>query len=882
MSMGGRRRAPGWVVWVMERLMTPKEVEEALSELDELHAHWEASAGRREADRRYRAELRRYPVGLLGRWLRAIRLPEPGLLMSGIARNLRGMSRAPVLTSAIVITVGLGIGGCTAIFAVADVLFLRPLPYPEPDRLVWIYTDNPPYRFNFSVVDLQALREQQTSFEQVAAFQTLSRTFVADDVVERLSVWAVSPEFFELLGVAPLAGRTPAPEEGAPGASATVLVTAGFATTNLGVSRGDMGSVIGTNVRLDDVPHEVIGVLPERIGPMGGRAQVFVTQQLEAPARRGPFFQRVVGRLADGVDPGAAAQELRAINRRLFPVWQSSYQDEDATWGMAPLGELLHGDADRLVLLLMGSVSLLLVLATTNGANLLLTRVRSRRRELSVRAALGASRSRVIAHLLAESAVLAAAGAFVGLVLARGAIALLPVLAGSYLPRLGEVVLHGRPLAFAALLAMASGLFFGLLSAFQGSPKNPLPGLEAGGGRSSTPSPGAQRSQRILVAAQIALAVPLLTGAGLLATTLRNLQRADPGFETGGLVTARISLAESRYPDGDERRQLWWELEERVRSIAGVLSVGMADSRPPVEAFNYNNYDLEDEPTPAGQNQPVAAWVSADEGYLETLGIPLREGRMLEEADELPDAPEVVLVDERWARRHFPGESAVGRRLREGGATSGPWTTVVGVVGEVPYAGLGGEAAGTVYAPWTSFVQPFLVARVRGEPENMVAAIREEVRGLDPTAPITDVETGETLIRSSLTEPRHLTLLLSAFSTVALALAVIGLYGVTAHSVQSRRADIAVRLALGGSPGRVLGQVVRNVMATAVVGLLIGGVAAPGFTRLMAGLLYGVGSAEPAMLSGVVALLGAISLAACAVPAWRAVRVSPGTGLREE
>jgi hypothetical protein len=312
-----------------------------------------------------------------------------------------------------------------------------------------------------------------------------------------------------------------------------------------------------------------------------------------------------------------------------------------------------------------------------------------------------------------------------------------------------------------------------------------------------------------------------------------------------------------------------------------VVSAGVADSRPPVEAFNYNNYDLEDFPTPVGESQPVAAWVSADAGYLEALDIPLLEGRMLTEEDELPESPPAILVDERWARRHFPGESAVGRRLREGGATAGPWTTVVGVVGEVPYAGFAGDTGGTVYAPWTDLMQAFLVTRSQGDPESTVAAIREELRRLDPTAPVTNIATGETLIRASLDEPRHLTLLLVAFSAVALALAVIGLYGVTAHAVQAQRADIAVRLALGGTPRDVMTQVMRRAMTVAAVGLLAGALLAPGFTRLMGSILYEIEPGDPLTLSAVVVLLAIVSAVAGAVPARRAVTSAPRAALGE-
>lgn len=880
--MGTRPDVPRWVRWWMDRLLGEHEALEALADLAELHEHWERQAGRRAADRRYLRELRTYPLRLGARRIgAALARLEPERWGRSAARHVRGLLRTPVLSASIVLTVGLGIGACTAIFAVADVLFLRPLPYPEPERLRWVYTDNPPYRFNFSVADFLALRDQQTTFEGVAAFQTTSRTYVASEGAERISVWSVTPGFFDLLGLVPLAGRTARDEEAEPGAAGTTLVTLDFASTRLGIAGGDPAEALGRVVRLDDVPFEVIGVLPDGLGPLGGRTQVFTTQQLEPPTRRGPFFQRVIGRLADGVDPALAAQELRAINLRIFPIWQSSYQDERATWAAAPLSELLNGGSAPTVILLAGSVSLLLLLATTNAASLLLTRVRARRRELSVRAALGASPSRILAHLLGESTMLAAAGALTGGAVAGGVIALLPTVAGAYLPRLDEVALDGRPLAVVAGLAVATGLFLGLVSALQGRPTGPVEGLRSGG-RSATAGREARRPQHLLVTAQVAIAVPLLAGAGLLAISVRNLVGADPGFESGSLVSLRVSLSEGRYPDEEERQRFWWTLEERLASIPGVAAVGVADGRPPVEVYNYNNFDLEDAPAPPGENQPVSAWIAADAAYFETLGIPLLQGRLFTRDDERPDAPGVIVVDERWARRFFPDGSAVGRRLREGGATSGPWTTVVGVVGEVPYAGIGGDTGGTVYAPWTTFQETFVVARARDDPAAIVAPIRDEVRRLDATAPVSDLATGAGLLTASLAEPRHLAVLLSAISLVALGLAVIGLYGITAHAVQSRRADIAVRIALGGTPRRVLVPVVRTTAVLVLGGLLLGALVTPGFTRLLGGILYGVQPGDLRTLAGVLALLAAVSAAACAVPARRALHVDPGTTLREE
>ena len=869
---------PRWVAWAMERLMSRRQRDEALAELDDLWQHVSRASSPEQADRRYRRELRRYPARLLARRLVTARSSEVASAPGAIARHIRRLARVPVLTTSIVLTVGLGLGGSVAVFAVADLLILRPLPYPQADRLVWIHTENPPYRFNFSVVDFQALAEQQTTFQGVAALQAGSAALVTAEGAERVSTWAVTPGLFDVLGVTPVAGRTARPDEAVPGAARTALVSAGFAATRLGAAPGDAARALGASVQLDGLSYEVIGVLPERLGPLGARTQVFTTQQLETPTRRGPFFQVVVGRLAEGVDPAAAAAELAAINRRLFPLWRSSYQDESATWALAPLQELVHGDVGRLVLLLGASVGLLLLLATTNAASLLLTRVRSRTRELAVRVALGASRRSIRGHLLAESALLALAGTVVGLLVAWGTLSLMPVVAQGYIPRLQELGLDARAATFGALLAAVAWLLFGLSPALRGSTGAGAAALGVAGARAGL----VERSQRLLVALQVAVAVPLLAAGGLLATSLRNLEGADPGFEPEGLLSAQVSLAAARYPDDEARQAHWWAVEERVRAIPGVLSVGISDSRPPVEAYNYNNFDLEDRPAPPGESQPVACWVSADAGYLEALGVPLLEGRMLTRDDERPGADPVVLVDERWARRHFPGERVVGRRLREGGATSGPWTTVVGVVADVTHAGFGGDTGGTVYAPWTALTQAFVVVRAAGDASAVAGPLGEELRALDATAPVTDVATGDALVGSTLEQPRHLALLLLSLSAVALALAVVGIYGITAHAVESRRADIAVRVALGAGPSRVVGVVVRGALALSLVGLVVGVAAARGAAPLLRGLLYEVDPLDATNLSGVVALLAAVALLACVVPVRRALRSDPAAVLRDD
>lgn len=881
--MDGRHGAPRWAVWMMKRMMTERELRVALDELGELHALWSDRLGRVAADRRYRREIRQYPLRLIRNAVSAFLRWGPWAAPGAVRFGLRSLVRSPGLATAIVLTVGVGIGGCTLVFSVVDVLFLRPLPYPDADRIAWIYTDSPPNRWPFSVADLQALQAQQASFASVAAYTSNARTLVTSDGAELIPTAEPTPGFFELLGLPLLSGRTARPEEGGSDASGTVVVTSDFASRHLDAVRQDRSDALGARVVLDDESYDVIGVLPSRFGPIGQEAEVFPTLRLATPERKGPFFLRVFGRLAEDTDPAVAGEELRAINARLFPVWADSYQDRTATWGMEDLAVSLQGDSGRLLTILMGAVAMLLLVAVTNAANLLLARVSARHREIAVRRALGASRGRIASGLLTESMILASGGIVVGLLLARLGVGLLPTLAGSYLPRLDEVRMDGSSMAFALTLALGCGLLFGLVPTLRGAKSGDVSAGLRSGGRSATQSAGEQGLQRLLVGGQLAVVVPLLAGAGLLLSSFVRLQGVDPGFDAEDLVTMRVTPSRSAFPDPETRNQFWTALADRVSGLPGVASVGLANGRPPAQSSGTNNFDLEDRPTPPGLSQPSVPWILADPGYFETLGIRLLAGRMFTPLDS-EYSPEVAIVDEAWAERFFPGETVVGRRFKHGGCAQCDWTTVVGVVAEVQYQGLGGAGEGTVYQPDPArySTAPFFFVRARGQAESLVAAIRTELAAVDGTTPMTQVGTGQSLLSGSLTQPRHLTVMLGTFSTVALLLAIIGLYGITAYSVQRRKGDIAVRLALGGSPSAVLGMILRQGLVLAALGLTVGLGLALVLTRVMSTLLHEVSPRDPVTLLGVAALMMTVSAVACVIPGRRAVRVDPSSTLREE
>jgi predicted permease len=801
--------------------------------------------------------------------------------------SLRGLLRAPLMTATIVATVGLGIGATTAIFAALDAVLLRGLPYRDADRLVRIYTDAPPHRFRFSVADFLALHAQQTQFEQVGGYSERAMTFSDGTVAERVSGNVVSWTYLGLLGLRPALGRDFVEADGRPGAAPAVIVSQAFWRDRLG-GRLD---AIGRPLRLDGTEHALVGVLPPTTGPLERRHAVFVAARWDTPPRKGPFLITALGRLRQEADRAAAASELHAINRRIFPLWKASYQDDKATWSMMDLKAHVIGEVRTVAGLALGAVALVWLIACANASNLLIARATSRRRELAVRVALGASRGRVIGHVLVENSLLALTAGALGVALARAGIALLRGPGASYLPRTQEIAMDGRALLFLAAVVAASALIFGLLPALQGA-GGPVDEALRASGRSSTGSPAVRRLQRVLVASQFAIGTPLLVGAGLLLASLNELADVDLGFDRQNLVSGVLQLPESQYREPGPVAAFWDALQERIEALPGVSGLAFADGRPPNEVGNFNNFDLEDFPTPAGGSQPVTPWVSVTPEYFRLLGLTLLHGRLFDERDGLGTTIEVVVVDRAWERRFFPNGSAVGKRLREGGCTSCPWTTVVGVVSEVKYAGLDKPDQGTVYWPMPGRgTRPsaeatarlrYLIVRTATDPAAVLPAVRRIVRELDPDLPFSRVATMDELVERSLTQPRSLSLLVASLAIVALVLSLVGIYGVMAYYVQQHSREIGIRLALGGHPRHVLGLVVGQGLRIVASGVAVGLLVALLLTRLISGLLFGVGASDPLTFLAVAGLLTAVGLAACSVPAGRAVAVQPAVVLRNE
>ena len=796
-------------------------------------------------------------------------------LLRDLSYSLRSLARTPALAATIIMTVGVGLGATTGMVSVIRAVLLNPLPYAEPDRLFWIYTDAHPFKFRFSLVDYRALEADHPAFSAVAAYQTRTVTLTQGDLAERATAKSVTGSYFSLLGQSPLAGRLFDPSDDGHGDRIAVL-TEGYWGRRFGGDR----SVVGRTVTVDGESYTVVGVLQNTNGPLENNVSLFTAARWPPPRRKGPFNVMVIGRLRPDVSPAAALEPLRATNRALFPIWKSSYQDEKATWGVQDLKSRVVGDVRTTMLLVLGAVTCVLLIACANAVNLLVARALDRRREWAIRGALGASRGRLLQQLLVESVVLAGASAAAGLGVAVLAVNAVRSYGQDYIPRLNEVQWSPPVIAWLAGLAAVSGAFMfmgGLLSVVRGRHAQMDQTLRSAG-RSSTAGPATRRIRHALVATEFALATPLLVAALLVLASLDRLQRVSVGIDAERVLTAELSLPGARYPEDTDRRAFWDRLRERISSLPGVDAVSFADSRPPSDAGNLNNFDLEDRPTPAGLNQPLSTWVAVSPDFFRTAGLTLERGRLL---DEHSVRDNVIVVDRAWADRFFPGQDALGRRLHEGGCSTCPWISVAGVVSTVKWTGLERADEGTVYMPFVDLSNGFVVMRATGDPAQLTTALRASVREVDPGLALANVATGEELVSESLATPRYLSVLVGMFAAAAMCLSIVGVYGVMAYFVQQHRRDIGIRLALGGEPSVVGRMIVMKGLRLVAVGVVIGVPIALMAARFLRTVLFEVGSTDLVTVAAVPAMLLLIAAAACAGPGRRAANLAPADILRE-
>jgi putative ABC transport system permease protein len=834
--------------------------------------------GRWEAHRVERLERPR-PVG------RAITNERTGDAMGfELKQALRFLVRRPGFTSAIVLTVALAIAATTVAYAVMDGVLLERLPYGDPDRLVVLWEHNIPRDRVDNVAspsNFLAWRERAASFERLAAAIAFSATVTGVDEPERVGGVDASPELFEMIGATPLVGRLYGRADDSPDAASVVVLSEGYWRRRFGADP----DVVGRTIRINENPFTVIGVLPEAYDvPIAAEFGGTGTHDLwmppafppEARTATGRYLQ-VFGQLKPAVTLEAARAEMGTVAEQLrqeFPERQTGW---DVT--VLSLQDEVVGDISTLVLIVFGAVCLVLLIACGNVANLLLTRATARQQEMAVRSALGAARGRLVRQLLLESVVLSVTGGLLGVMLAYWAVRAL-IGAAPDIPRIETLGLDASVIAFAFAATVATALLFGLAPALHIVGGDVAGWLkERGAGRERR---SGNRLRGALVVAQVALALILLVGAGLLIRSFANRLDRGIGFDMERMLTAEINLPGARYDRAGQTR-FFEELVERVQALPGVANASAITFAPLAGAGSATNFWPLDRPEPQPGEHPITdvRWIHRD--YHRALGLQLVEGRYFDETDRA-DAPLHVILNESGARQLWPGESAIGERIVM------PWgerleAEVVGVVRDVLFDGPETELRPMTYwdhRQFRDFPQMTLMVRSAGDPTAVLSAVRGAVQEMDPLLPLYNVRTVEDLYDDALARPRFATVALGAFAGLGLLLAAIGIYGVIAYVTQQRSREIGIRLALGADRASVLRMVVRQGALLVGAALAVGGVGALGLTRLLQGMVFDVSTTDPLTFASMAALLAGIGLLACLIPAVRASAIDPVEAIRYE
>ena len=815
--------------------------------------------------------------------------------MNDLRFALRQLLKNPGFTAVAVVTLALAIGANTAIFSVVNGVVLRPLPYPESDRLVWLAEKGPDWTGgSLSVPNYLDWREGQDLLEHFGVYTWNNFTLTGVGEPAQLAGALASAEVLAALKVPPQLGRWYSPDEDKPGAGPGALISHALWQGRFG---GDSG-IVGRAVVLDGRAHTVVGVMPAAIA-FPDAVDLWVPV---GPATAQPGWQDRgnhpgiygVARLRPGATLEAARAALDAVAARLA----ERYPESNKNRGAAVERLLDHevGEAPRALWTLFGAVVLVLLIACANVANLLLARAAGRQKELAVRAALGAGRWRIVRQLLTESLLLAGVGAAAGLLLAQWGLGLILALGRDSIPRAAEVALDGRVLVFSAGVAVLSAVLFGLAPAWQGSRPDAHAALKDAA-RGTTA--GRARLRRSLTVAEVALTLLLLVGAGLLLRSFHRLRSVDPGFAYERVISFRTSLPERKYPTIADQSRFFQALLGNIRAIPGVAAASVASQLP----LDGNSWDttflIEGRPEPPPHERPSMEVHLVGTDYFQAMGIPLVRGREFTERDnrehlrgggreeDWAAGLNVVVIDREFARRHFPGEDPIGRRVRLpwGEADKAPVATIVGVVGRVREDSLR-ETGGKVQAYFPYLQMPgrgmAVVVKTAASPAAVVPVLRQQVAALDREQPIYEVRTLAELREGNLAPGRLNAVFTGTFAAVALVLAVVGLYGVLAYAVTQRRREIGVRMALGAQRRQVLGLVVREGMGLAGAGVAIGVLAALAATRVLRGFLYDVTPLDPVTFAAVVFALTVVAFLACVIPARRAAKVEPMEALRHE
>ncbi len=824
--------------------------------------------------------------------------------MSGLARELRqalrGLLRSPGASASVVVSLALGIGANAAVFSVASALLLRPLPYADAERLVILWNRSPGIGISedwFSTAQYFDIRAGHAGFEELAIAIGANYNLTGNGAPERVGTIRASANLLPMLGARAAHGRLLTDADAVPGGGGRAVLAHSTWLRRFG---GDP-AVVGRSLVLNGEPYEIVGVLdagfdiPREVMPtLGGaeHSEIVVPLPLAADAAtvRNREDYNIVGKLKPGVALEAAQAELDRITAGLRRDHPAFYPPNGGlTFSAVPLQEQVVGNVRDALLVLSGSVALVLLIAGVNVANLLLARAAARRKEMAVRAALGASSARLLREPLAVSLLLALAGGGLGVLLCMGFVRALARLGSASVPRLGEIAVGPEVLLFTLVVSVVSGLAFGLAPAWRQS----RPELQAElteGARGSSAGGGlfSRRDglRRLLVAGEIALAVVLLVGAGLLVRSFARVRSVPPGFDAQGVLTFELSMSGPRYADSaivlETSRKLW----ERLAAIPGARAAGGVSALPLSQMMAWGPITVEGR-TPA----PGEAFINADirvvgGAYFAAMRIPLVAGRHFD-AHDTRDKPRVIVVDEALAAQLWPGEDPLGKRVRSGGfdaSADTPWLTVVGVVGNIKQDRLDAESRIAVYHPHTQYPARSMSVTLRGQgdPASLAEPARRELRAVLPELPVHGLRTMSERVSASLARRRFSMLLLGLFAALALTLGTIGTYSLMAYQVSQGRRELGIRLALGASPRRLVGFVLREGMAVALSGACVGLAAALLLARAMASLLFGVASFDPLTFASVPAVLLLAAFAACYLPARRAAAVDPATSLRSE
>jgi putative ABC transport system permease protein len=809
------------------------------------------------------------------------------LLRQDLQYALRRLIQSPGFTLVAVVTLALGIGANTAIFSVVRGVLLKPLPFPESDRLVAVFHaydgDKHAVMSGPNFIDVAHTAK---SLENAAAIETQRVILTGQGDPVRLNAAAVSASFFDVLRVRPELGRTFAADESTPGRTDLIVLSHGLWQQRFG---GDTG-VIGRKIQIDGVDKEIIGVMPAGFNYPDERVawlpiaydQGFVSTQ------RGAWYLFVIARLNPGVTPAQSAAEVKSIAANLARL----YPDADGSISMTtvPLLEATVGDVRPSMLVLLGAVGFVLLIACANVANLLLARAAARETEMAVRTALGAGRGRLLRQLLTESMALSLVGAGMGLLLAVWGVAFLVQLKPDGIPRLDDVHVDAVVVLFTIGVAVLTGLLFGVAPALHATRGTAAASLKEGG-RGAVGARGGARTRGALVVAELALALMLLVGAGLLMRSFARLQAVDPGLRPDHTLTFELTFPDARYGSDHEDRLVAFfdQLLPRLRALPGVTSAGAVMGLP-LSGLQFDiSFEVLGRPPVAPQDQPSMQIRVATPSYFSTVGIPLERGRFFSDDDRAGSKP-VVLITQSAARQYFPNEDPIGKTIRLGwgkrvhGQVVRGGGEVVGIVGDVKEFGLSEASAPQLYMPLRQWpVGRMAVAmRTSTPPMSLADAAKAQVLAIDPSLPVSSVRTMDEIVARSISQPRFYLLLLSVFAAVALILAAVGIFGVLSYAVAQRTREIGIRMALGAPERSVLRLVVGQAMLLVLAGIGIGAALAVVLSRGLTTMLFSVSATDPATFAAVAGILCAVSLVASYVPARRATRVDPIVALRSE